>query len=62
MADVVAEQRVVQAPVNERELNGEAEVREEADLVEEAAKKKKKKKKKSKSATTSEGFMRLLSC
>ncbi|KAF7229458.1 methionyl aminopeptidase 2 [Nothobranchius furzeri] len=50
MTDVVAEQN--QKPVLERELNGEAEVKEEADPVEEAAKKKKKKKKKSKSATT----------
>lgn len=57
MADVVAEQIVVQKAVHERELNGEAEVRGEADPVEEAAKKKKKKKKKSKSATTGEGFL-----
>ncbi|XP_014901875.1 methionine aminopeptidase 2 [Poecilia latipinna] len=52
MADVVAEQIVIQKPVHERELNGEAEIREEADPVDEAAKKKRKKKKKSKSATT----------
>ncbi|KAM9334836.1 methionine aminopeptidase 2 [Symphorus nematophorus] len=52
MADVVAEQVAEQKPVPERELNGEAEDREEADPVEEAAKKKKKKKKKNKSATT----------
>ena len=54
MADVVAEQVAEQKPVPERELNGEAEDREEADPVEEAAKKKKKKKKKNKSATTGE--------
>ncbi|PWA30194.1 hypothetical protein CCH79_00014918 [Gambusia affinis] len=50
MADVVAEQIV--KPVHERELNGDAEVREVPDPVDEAAKKKKKKKKKGKSATT----------
>ncbi|KAA8580341.1 hypothetical protein FQN60_005876 [Etheostoma spectabile] len=52
MADVIAEQVVDQKPVPDRELNGEAEDREEADPVGEAAKKKKKKKKKNKSATT----------
>lgn len=62
MADVVAEQIVNQKPVHDRELNGDAEVREEADPVDEAAKKKKKKKKKSKSATTGEGFLWLLLC
>uniref|UniRef100_A0A3P9QID3 Methionine aminopeptidase 2 n=1 Tax=Poecilia reticulata TaxID=8081 RepID=A0A3P9QID3_POERE len=60
MADVVAEHIVIQKPVHERELNGEAEIREEADPVDEAAKKKKKKKKKSKSATTGKGFLWLL--
>lgn len=54
MADVVAEQVADQKPVPDRELNGEAEDREEADPVGEAAKKKKKKKKKNKSATTGE--------
>ncbi|XP_072233116.1 methionine aminopeptidase 2 [Leuresthes tenuis] len=52
MADVVAEQVVDQKPVQDRDLNGEAEDREEADPVEETAKKKRKKKKKNKSATT----------
>lgn len=51
-----------QKPVHDRELNGDAELREEADPVDEAAKKKKKKKKKSKSATTGEGFLWLLLC
>jgi len=54
MADVVAEQVVDQKPVQDRDLNGEAEDREEADPVEETAKKKKRKKKKNKSATTGE--------
>lgn len=54
MADVVAEQVADQKPVPDRELNGEADDREEADPVEETAKKKKKKKKKNKSATTGE--------
>lgn len=52
MTDVLAEQNL--KLVQDRELNGEAEIREEADPVEEAAKKKKKKKKKGKSATTGE--------
>lgn len=52
MTDVVAEQNL--KPVQDRELNGEAVIREEVDPVEEAAKKKKKKKKKGKSATTGE--------
>lgn len=60
MADVVAEQIV--KPVHERELNGDAEVREVPDPVDEAAKKKKKKKKKGKSATTGEDFLWLLLC
>lgn len=54
MADVVAEQVVDQKPVQEQELNGEAEDKEEPDPVEETAKKKKKKKKKNKSVTTGE--------
>lgn len=54
MADVVAEQVADQKPVPDRELNGEAEDREEADPVEETAKKKKKKKKKNKSTVTGE--------
>ncbi|XP_070709618.1 methionine aminopeptidase 2-like [Pempheris klunzingeri] len=52
MADVIAEQVEDQKPVPDRELNGEAGDREDADPAEETAKKKKKKKKKSKSATT----------
>lgn len=52
MTDALAEQNL--KLVQDRELNGEAEIREEADPVEEAAKKKKKKKKKGKSATTGE--------
>ncbi|XP_051249134.1 methionine aminopeptidase 2 [Dicentrarchus labrax] len=52
MADVVAEQVADQKPVPDRELNGEAEDREEAEPAEETAKKKKKRKKKNKSATT----------
>ncbi len=54
MADVVAEQVADQKSVPDRELNGEAEDREEADPVDETAKKKKKKKKKNKSSTTGE--------
>ena len=54
MADVIAEQVPDQKTVQDRELNGEAEDREDADPVEETAKKKKKKKKKNKSATTGE--------
>lgn len=55
MADVVAEQVADQKSVPDRELNGEAEDREEADPVEETGKKKKKKKKKNKSPTAGEG-------
>lgn len=52
MATVAAEHLAEQKRVDERELNGEADDRDDADPVEETAKKKKKKKKKNKSATT----------
>ncbi|KAM8910474.1 methionine aminopeptidase 2 [Spinachia spinachia] len=52
MADVVAEQVADQIAVPDREQNGEAGDRAEADPVGETARKKKKKKKKNKSATT----------
>lgn len=54
MADVVAKQVVDPTPVPDREQNGKAEDKEEADPVGETAKKKKRKKKKKKSATTGE--------
>lgn len=54
MADVVAETVSDQKPICDRELNGEADDKEETDPVEETARKKKKKKKKTKSATTGE--------
>uniref|UniRef100_A0A667ZBC4 Methionine aminopeptidase 2 n=1 Tax=Myripristis murdjan TaxID=586833 RepID=A0A667ZBC4_9TELE len=51
MADVVAEQVAEQKSHHDRDLNGEAEEKEEADPAEETTKKKKKKKKKNKSST-----------
>uniref|UniRef100_A0A3P9ASX6 Methionyl aminopeptidase 2b n=1 Tax=Maylandia zebra TaxID=106582 RepID=A0A3P9ASX6_9CICH len=54
MADVIAERVAEQKAVLNRELNGEAEDREEADPAEETSKKKRKKKKKNKSAGTGE--------
>lgn len=54
MADVVAENVADQKPVCDRELNEEADDKEETDPVEETGKKKKKKKKKTKPATTGE--------
>lgn len=54
MADVIAERVAEQKAVLNRDLNGEAEDREEADPAEETSKKKRKKKKKNKSAGTGE--------